>query len=517
MPLEQTKKAKAQRCGEHLSLHHANLEAAGLIERVKKGVAGKGWSMQPSVLSSSYDRPATAAAASGSGLYEGKITFDNGDVQFAWVTEEERYLGDCGGAGAGRGPSEIVKTGGYVRVDKIGVGVYRRKRFDVWSRVFVGREVRRERGGKGQRVVFECGGDQGGDGEGEHGDERNESEVGEENDGAEKKGADEAEGDEDMVEIEGGTENPDGNGEEREITSGDENRGEEKTGEGIGGDDGMEGEKADENRTPGEDNNANNTNIQPLILHSAQQTVEETGPQAQEKGEAEDEEEEEEVEPKRPEPVAATEDGNEIDEETSGDDSDGENSRSHRASSVSSTTTVTFPPFVSPLDVVDIKLTLHGTYTTISLANRAALATFLELAKPKNSSIEDNHHYQYELKPGITSSFEENGMGERNCTTVAEIPWDPPMGKQHRWEFLRLEVEVIESELKGPVDIGDMVVEGGGDEGQEERASDEVNSVTRQNKAGEETAGEMGVNVRRPARALPSPLEESEGEISEEE
>jgi hypothetical protein len=316
--------------------------------------------------------------------------------------------------------------------------------------------------------------------------------------------------------------NLDGKGDERGDGTGDEKRDEnrdgledgagEEIGCGRGGEEGIEGENEVRNITQEEDDHTTDTQVRSSSPHPAQQTVEGTGPEAQQN----------EVETGQAETEAEIEDGKEtgddIDDDTDTDTDTDENTRVHRASSVSSTATLTFPPYVSPLDVVDIELKLHGTYTTIHHANRAALATFLELAKPKNSSIEDNHHYKYDLKPGITESFEENGMGERNCTTVAEIPWDPPRGKQYRWDFLRLEVEVIESELKGPVDIGDMVVEGGGDNGQEEGGPDGVVSgvTQQQNSVREEAMGRKEVDARKLVGALPSPLEESGGEISEE-
>ncbi|KAK4239618.1 hypothetical protein C8A03DRAFT_14017 [Achaetomium macrosporum] len=171
-----------------------------------------------------------------------------------------------------------------------------------------------------------------------------------------------------------------------------------------------------------------------------------------------------------------------------------------RASSVS---TVNFSSHMSPLDLLDIATELHGTYTTLVQANRAALSTFLELAKPKNSRIEDHHHYQYEVKPGMTEAFEEGGYDERNCTTPAVFEWDAPMGGMYRWEFLRLVVEVVESELKGPVDLGDMVAEEGEVNADVDIDGGGYGEATRNNPT-------EAVLRSKPVAALPSPVEEGE-------
>jgi hypothetical protein len=153
-------------------------------------------------------------------------------------------------------------------------------------------------------------------------------------------------------------------------------------------------------------------------------------------------------------------------------------------------------------------------------ANRAALATFLSLAKPQNAAIEDNHHYQYFLRPDMTGQFEKAGLGVPGCAIAAEFEWDPPGGRPYRWGFLRLQVEVLESTLEGPVEIGDMVVEveGGGGE---TPSGGEINGGGENpgagNKDGDGVGRMVGEGRAKPAMALPSTVEEeSEGEVSEE-
>jgi hypothetical protein len=211
-------------------------------------------------------------------------------------------------------------------------------------------------------------------------------------------------------------------------------------------------------------------------------------------------------------PAEENAEDDESDDETNTDNAN-DNTRTRRSQSVSSTTTLAFPPQTSALDQITITSKLHGTYTTRLQANRAALSTFFNLAKPKNSAMEDNHYYRYELKPGMTALFEEGGYGRQDCANPAWIEWDTPGARQYRWDFLRVEVEVVESELKGPVDIGDMVVEGG-----EGGNVDGGGDGDRANGVGEEKGGNGGeMGGGEPATTLPGSVEESEGEVSEEE
>ncbi len=125
------------------------------------------------------------------------------------------------------------------------------------------------------------------------------------------------------------------------------------------------------------------------------------------------------------------------------------------------------------------------------------MSAFLELTKPKNRSIEDNNYYLHKVKPESTEQFEETGQGERDCAAMVLIEWEPPMGPRYQWGFMKVEVEVVKSELQGPLDIGDLVVKGGGKGAK---------------KGGEVVGGRREVRARSPVGALPSPLEELEEE-----
>ncbi|SPQ22911.1 e3e7478d-bfad-42c4-aa0f-79cce413870b [Thermothielavioides terrestris] len=185
------------------------------------------------------------------------------------------------------------------------------------------------------------------------------------------------------------------------------------------------------------------------------------------------------------------------------------------------------PPALTPykplLDQLDIQTALHSSYTTLAQANRAALATFLDLARPKNMAMEDHHHYRYFVEPDATARFEAGGFGASTCAEPARIEWDPP-AKKYRWPFVRLVVEVAASELRGPVEIGDMVVEGpkgGGDgEGVGIGVGGGGRGGQRVGRANQAVVSSRTVDDARskPAAALPSPAEEeSEEDVSEEE
>ncbi len=344
----------------------------------------------------------------GAELFEGRVRFKNGEVQYFWVDVEVVRLGVA-----------VEKAKGGLRVDREGAEVYRQRRFDVWARVWCSEEGREgQRGQGGQRIVFDCGVE--GEGEESHGGKGAAGESGGNGDGV--------------------AENGDGSGHGR----------------------------GDENREAGE-------------------AEVELGPEH-----------------------AEDRDGQDNDDD--GNDKNGDNSTSS-APSVSSTATLPVPALSTSLrDRLEITHHHRGSYTTLQHANRAAFSAFLELAKPKNCSIEDNHHYIHSVEPEYTELFEETDAVERDCTATVHLEWEPPVGPRHRWGFVKLEVEVVHSELQGPIDIGNLVVRGGGRGAQ--KGGDGGNGVVRQNNggAGEVMGDRREVRVRKPVGALPSPLEELEEE-----
>jgi hypothetical protein len=487
---EKQRNNNAVRCSAHLSVRDANAQCAARQERVRKGVVGKSWGMVPCSLS----------AAGAEMLYEGSVRFENGGEDVFWVGAEVRDLeGVVGGIGKGKGGGGP----GQVRVEREMVRVYARKRFDVWSRVFYvsGRREGGERGGKGQRVVFECGGEwekgevDGVGGEGVEMEIQNGgvSGQGEERSGDLGVGAGQVDGD--------GDGEGNGNGEGDKNTEGEEKAGEEHAREGdisgiqpVGPGDGNDDGNDERDDIPSPEpagTRGGETNEDGLSKTRPVEAGEDNGEGNGDKDANGRAGEEDDI--SKTQPAATTTTENEAEE--SGKDSDDDDDNQPRPRTCeSSTSTVDFPKHTNPL-ALNTATKLHGTFTTLSLANRAALSTFLELAKPRNGRIEDNHHYIYTVKPEMIDAFDEAGCGEGNC--MVELEWDPPMGPRYRWEFQRLVVEVVVSELKGPVDLGDMVVEleGGGEDG---------------------GGGEVSGAGMKPTANLPSPLEESDEEMSEE-
>ncbi|KAK4114252.1 hypothetical protein N656DRAFT_580025 [Canariomyces notabilis] len=117
-------KQPAVRCSSHLSLQQANAQAAARRERIQKGAVRKSWAMVSSPLSSSKEE------GTGGLLYEGEVGFEGGEVQFFWVEEE---VIDLESVVRLDGNGKNKKKG--VRVDVGKVGIYRRWRWDVWSKV----------------------------------------------------------------------------------------------------------------------------------------------------------------------------------------------------------------------------------------------------------------------------------------------------------------------------------------------------------------------------------------------
>ncbi|KAL2137185.1 hypothetical protein VTI74DRAFT_7732 [Chaetomium olivicolor] len=507
-PLSQAKLAKAVRCTEHLSLPHANSAAAARLERVRKGVVSKAWRMTTnSTLPSASPSSGGGVGNSGNLLYEGRVGYDNGDMQCFWVAEEAKDLESVGVVGGGDG--DVTRTGGCVgfenvRVDKQGVGVWRRKRFDVWSRVYWSRVVRERKGSRGQRAVVDCReeGDGSEDGEGEelgNGEDRREEKGGEkETNGNKEEGA----GNDDLF----------GKGEAAQAVARKEIGGNSRNDQEGGNEEPPEKTQGEDSKGDKERHVFGHETEVSYPKPTAEKPAQNDEPQAKKLGERG---------PTKGKMEDTDTDDSEADEDKDEEDDGEQNTKRidefDHPSSPFAPSIIRLPPNTTPLDLFDTAVKLHGTYTTLSQANRAALATFLELAKPNNSALDDNHYYTYQVKPEAIERFEEAGCGNSDCTAPAQIEWDLPKEKRYRWEFLRLVVEVVESELTGPVDVSDMVVEGGdlqvvtGRSGQGKGAGKVVNG----SRVG--VSKEAEVETGSAARLL-SPLEEeSGGEVSEEE
>ena len=113
-----------------------------------------------------------------------------------------------------------------------------------------------------------------------------------------------------------------------------------------------------------------------------------------------------------------------------------------------STTATNINPFtlISPP-----KYGLHASYTTAPEANNAALGVFIDLAKPRNARIEDHHFYKHFLTPEMICLFDEDHA--KDPDTPNTLVWEAS-ADGHKWWFLHLTVQVVESELEGVVDLG---------------------------------------------------------------
>ena len=67
--------------------------------------------------------------------------------------------------------------------------------------------------------------------------------------------------------------------------------------------------------------------------------------------------------------------------------------------------------------------------------------------------MEARHFFIHYVKPLYAEAVEE----KMEQPGEFFLEWDPP--REYKWGFRRLVVRVVESELKGPVDISDMLIE----------------------------------------------------------
>ncbi len=107
----------------------------------------------------------------------------------------------------------------------------------------------------------------------------------------------------------------------------------------------------------------------------------------------------------------------------------------------------------TPLDLMDWEVQLHKSFTSVEDANLEAVRLLTELLKPANRRMEDNHYYQYTIKPSIAEAWRAWNKSEPFA-----MEWTPSM-VEYRFEFLQARIKVVRTELCGPVDIGDMVIE----------------------------------------------------------
>lgn len=146
---------------------------------------------------------------------------------------------------------------------------------------------------------------------------------------------------------------------------------------------------------------------------------------------------------------------------------------------------------------------LHGTYTTLWGANKAALTAFMEHAAPRTAYIDHVGYFRNEACPAAKEAFRSGGWGRVGCTTPACFEMDVEPKDWGRWGFRKCVVEVIQSELKGPIELDDMVEE---KENEEDEGNDGGDHVENE---GDDVGGEDEATEGRE--------EFYDGEISEEE
>ncbi|KAK3368085.1 hypothetical protein B0H63DRAFT_68703 [Podospora didyma] len=128
--------------------------------------------------------------------------------------------------------------------------------------------------------------------------------------------------------------------------------------------------------------------------------------------------------------------------------------RRREGSVSSSTNTLAYRTRLSPLDLTEPKHMFHGSFTTLKQANEMAVTTFFRLAPPDNRRLEDNHHWNYTLRPEWEKEFAATDMEDG----LLCFSFGPPLEACYKWPFFRLTIEVYETELQGPIDVGGMVV-----------------------------------------------------------
>ncbi|KAK0753225.1 hypothetical protein B0T18DRAFT_396298 [Schizothecium vesticola] len=131
------------------------------------------------------------------------------------------------------------------------------------------------------------------------------------------------------------------------------------------------------------------------------------------------------------------------------------NATDNTPTATTTTTTTTTPQEF--LDSTESIVDFHGCFSNETDAKKHALATFLDLAKPAPTQPdEDKHYFEYTVVPYYQDTISD--AIERGVKWDPNIEWEPET--KYKWNFFRLTVKVVETELQGPIDPSDLVVEG---------------------------------------------------------
>ncbi|KAK3340999.1 hypothetical protein B0H65DRAFT_278433 [Neurospora tetraspora] len=128
------------------------------------------------------------------------------------------------------------------------------------------------------------------------------------------------------------------------------------------------------------------------------------------------------------------------------------------------------PPLPSSI-LLTPKTTHHGTFTTLRLANLEVLEVFKQLARPGTARYSDVYHWREEVLPEAERVFKEMGCNDDDGDndregkeegggiekTPIKLEWVPD-AQLFKWRFRKVEVWVEELELKGPKDLGGLEV-----------------------------------------------------------
>ncbi|KAM7209260.1 hypothetical protein V8F20_000598 [Naviculisporaceae sp. PSN 640] len=409
------------RCTTHLSKRAANEAAAARHERIHKDVVKKSWSL----------------TGYGKGLFEGMLEYgpgegsgkgDVGDVMHFWVEQELTDLAKVTEKWNSEGKTLLLDLGK--------AGVYARKRYDVWSTLVYPAPGSTERSRR-QNLVIDCGGD---------GDENKEEEM-DRDDESSASGA-----------------NVDVSFASTETLVGDEAS--------VGTDPGVTSENTgleSNQETPEEAEIDGSTTAK---VHDIQENERHQSPEidASISAKADDIQGNEKHQSPEIEASASEKEGDirenerhqtpETDASTSTKADDIQEGERHQSPVAHALKDQSLP--INPFTLIlPPKQKHHGSYTTPKDANIAALQAFLDLTKPKNARLEDNHFYKHFMAPEMEKLFwdEQN----RDPDSPVKLQWDATEALENgcKWDFLHIEVAVVETELEGVVDLGGMAVDGG--------------------------------------------------------
>lgn len=115
---------------------------------------------------------------------------------------------------------------------------------------------------------------------------------------------------------------------------------------------------------------------------------------------------------------------------------------------------------------------LVGSFTTLELANKEAFKVALERWRPRGARMDSWLYYRDAIKPSLEKAWAKDVDVE-----LAEFDFDVPEFEGHvndrPWRFIHARVYVRETRLEGPRDIGNYIVTGNEDNGEQSGGEDD--------------------------------------------